>query len=482
MRGGERLRRVLLVVVVLLTTIGTPALADSAHADTDLTVAQTLGDRDLTVVIRHAEPVPGPLRVDVISHAGTPPGTLTLRVSPTSAEVTGTAAERTATVTLADRPGAYSATLRVDRVGPWELAVDDGATTARIPFLVVTPVNTPWELAAYGGFSVAGLLLVIALVVALRARRGWLALLPAGALIAALAVGVTGAVLSGTAPRPLRPGQYLDPTAGTIEAPYPERQLTTVDYSRPPANLVVTTESTVVGQPVTMRLGIVDSATGRPVDDLLVHDAALIHLVVVGPDGELWHLHPVRTDPGQYQVRFTPPTDGDYAVAAELSRRGGGVQLIRSVVRIGTGSAAPSVMPPGAGIRTVTGTPVALTVNGNSAGVPSTISARVGDQPDLQLWLGMVGHLIVIGPLPDAEPVGASAASAPVWAHAHAMPPTAPGPLGTPDETVAGYGPALSFTYTFPLPGRYRIWVQAERDYTVLTVPATVDIHAVEIR
>jgi hypothetical protein len=46
------------------------------------------------------------------------------------------------------------------------------------------------------------------------------------------------------------------------------------------------------------------------------------------------------------------------------------------------------------------------------------------------------------------------------------------------DETVAAYGPSLSFTYTFSQPGRYRIWIQAERDYRILTIPAVLDVRA----
>ena len=34
------------------------------------------------------------------------------------------------------------------------------------------------------------------------------------------------------------------------------------------------------------------------------------------------------------------------------------------------------------------------------------------------------------------------------------------------------------FTFTFPVPGHYRLWIQAERHYTILTVPVEVDVAA----
>src|SRR6185369_8066826 len=144
------------------------------------------------------------------------------------------------------------------------------------------------------------------------------------------------------------------------------------------------------------------------------------------------------------------PGAGTYAVAAELARRGGGVQLARSTVDL-KGTAAPAPEPPGAGPRTVERTPVELTI---SAGTPTTITARFPAQ-DLQPWLGMLGHLIITGPV--TGPVGESAAKAPTWAHVHAMVPPVAGQRDRPDETVAAYGPDVSFTYTFAQPGRYRI-------------------------
>ncbi|WAL69326.1 hypothetical protein ORV05_16635 [Amycolatopsis cynarae] len=457
---GFRGALVALAGALVLSVCGAvPAFADGAPSGSDLSVAQTLGDRELTVVIRRAEPVPGPLRVEVVSHAGGAPGVLNLRATATQGK-----GSSSASLTLGGVPGSYAATLGVDQPGPWELSVDDGQEVARIPFLVPARVVAPWERAAYGGFVAAGALLLVALAAAVRARRSWIALVPGAAMVAALSVAVTAALLSAGTPQPPQPGSQLDPTVDTVTDPY--RVLSTTDFSRPPVTLSVAGDA-AAGRAVDLDLAFSDAATGRPVDDLLVRDDALVHLVVVGPSGQLWHLHPYRVAAGGYRVRLRPPEPGEYALAAEVARRGGGVQLVRSALEVRAGVPAPSPETTAATVRTVV----------EGAGSPSTITARLAEAGDLQPWLGMLGHLIVVGPLPEGAPVSAAALSAPVWGHAHAMLPPLPGPAGgPPDETVAAYGPDLSFTYTFPLPGRYRLWIQAERGFSVRTVPVTIDV------
>jgi hypothetical protein len=41
---------------------------------------------------------------------------------------------------------------------------------------------------------------------------------------------------------------------------------------------------------------------------------------------------------------------------------------------------------------------------------------------------------------------------------------------------VAAFGPEVRFTYTFPRPGRYRLWFQTMRGSQVVTVPTVVDV------
>lgn len=446
-------------MLVVTTLVGAPgARADGIGSDADVHVAQSLGGRELTVTIRRVDPVLGPLHVDVVTHRGDAPGTLQLTASAPGATTSS------GQVKLG-MPGMYSATLNVDRAGPWELIVDDGHTAARIPFVIPARVIPPWKKASDYGFFTAGTLLIVSLAVALRARRSWMALVPATGMIVALTVAVTGATLSASSPPPPQPGQDLDPTLENIRDPYARvaaNSQTPVDYSRPPVNMAVSADQS------TLRLTLTDSSTGRPADDLLIHHGALMHLIVVSPAGTMSHMHPVRVAPGRYEATFATTERGTYAMTAEIARRGGGLQLLRGSVDGQSPATPPTVAPPAQGEITATVAP---------AGSPSTIRARFGDTADLQPWLGMVGHMMVVGPLPDGPDIGNHALTAPIWSHAHAMVPPAPGAAGgQPDESVARYGPDIEFTYTFALPGRYKLWVQTERDYAILTAPTEVQV------
>ncbi len=464
---ARRARAVGVAVMVLLGLVCSPtapAVADGMGSDTDVHVAQTLGARELTVTIRRVGPVLGPLHIDVVTHRGDAPGTL--RLSATAAGATTS----TGHVDLGPRPGIYSTTLTVDRAGQWELLVDDGTTVARIPFLVPAQVTPPWKKASDYGFFTAGALLIVSLAVGLRARRNWAALVPATGMVIALTAAVTGAVLSTYSPSPPQPGHDLDPTHENINDPYANiaaNSLTPTDYSRPPVNLSVAQTPAANGR-MTLHMSIIDSATGRPADDLLIHHGALIHLIVVSPAGAMTHLHPVRVAAGRYEVQLEQPERGTYAMAAEIARRGGGVQLLRASVDADGRRMPPSPATPSLGQITATVAP---------AGSPSTVQAEFGASSDLQPWLGMAGHMMVVGPLSDTPDVGKAALAAPIWSHAHAMVPAAPGSAGgQPDESVARYGPEIDFTYTFALPGRYKLWVQTERDYAILTASTEVEV------
>jgi hypothetical protein len=189
------------------------------------------------------------------------------------------------------------------------------------------------------------------------------------------------------------------------------------------------------------------------------------------------------------------------------------VQLLRAATGIDV-TTLPATATPGSAVPAVTvtaghatkttvdGVPVSVTATPATAGSGVTFTVTAGSTATLQPWLGMLGHLIVVGPLSAAEDAGAAAQAAPTWAHAHSMGDLTPVPnmsdmpgMGmavgpgmsglmpvngesAADETVAAYGPTISFTYTFAQPGRYRLWMQVERDYRILTVPVLLDVAA----
>lgn len=483
----------LLVMAGVALISAAPAAADGGPATNDIQMAQTLGDRELTVIIRRPVSAPGPLAVDVVTHAGNRPGPLLLSTVPSATDddrlpAPGSVISQQSLETRAS-PGSSGVVLYVDRYGPWELVVDDGRSAARIPFIVPAPLIPGWERAIYGGFATGGALLLIAIVVAVRARRTWIALIPAGGAIAGIAVATTGALLSVTIPAPPPPGLQSDPVANGQTVPAPPG--TSMDYSRPATNLILRPQPNVpvAGEPVNLGIDLTDGSTGRAVDDLLVHDAALIHLVVIGPNDQFWHIHPVRGAPGHYLARFVPRQAGDYGVFAELGRRGGGIQLLRAVLPVHGQASGQRDSAQGLGERTIGGMRVSVNAAHLTAGEPTTLSLRFatagGAVTDLQPWLGMLGHLLILGPMQgNSDCLDGHAAGCPIFAHVHAMSTTTSTTraqsvsASVPDETVAAYGPEVDFTYTFPVPGRYRLWAQVEHDYEVLTIPILLDVPA----
>src|SRR5258705_13155387 len=103
--------------------------------------------------------------------------------------------------------------------------------------------------------------------------------------------------------------------------------------------------------------------------------------------------------------------------------RGGGVQRVRAARGLTAIAASrPDALASGAavnpvhlgngslaGTTPVGGTSVSLTTTQPVADTAVTVAARVGDTADLQLWLGMVGHMIGAGAPPPPHPKTAPA-------------------------------------------------------------------------
>ncbi|MFC0625817.1 hypothetical protein [Kribbella deserti] len=448
------MKRSLLLLAAVLALVWLPAGSAQAHGvspTADLQIAQTFAGNELTVILRRTPEVPGPLHVEVIAHDPVNPLQLGLAVAGGSSPV------RLDLVAA----GPHRATLRVESPGQYELVLTAGDEQAVLPFRVLVDNLASWEVVTYGGFTLAGLLILGSLGTAvLGVRRPLvrvLAVPQAVGVVVVLVVASTTAVLSKDLPPAIPDGAPPTATSGTDPAdgsapngrPYVNLGLATVP-ARPSA-----------GKPFDLQLRLYDGNTGRAVDDVVAHHAALLHAVVTSQTGnDFRHAHPVRTSPGVYTLRMAAYEPGRYYLHAEFERTDSGAQLVSADFEVGGSPVARPVERQAGNVR--------IDVGAAIAGRPVTVEAEVTGANDLQPWLGMAGHLV----LRDQ--------SGTFFGHAHELTSMAAQAktvrAAAPDETVATLGPALRFTYTFPRPGRYLAWLQYARNYRIHTVPFVITV------
>ncbi|WP_206795454.1 hypothetical protein [Amycolatopsis sp. MtRt-6] len=481
--------RITSVVAVVFLVFSLPQVAHAHFTGSPGSgerIVVSLGGHELTFTMQPVTSTPGDQKIDVVTHAGQPAARLALSARNIA---DGTTTTETS-LDISGPPGKRTATIVVGGPGQWELTADDGRNRALIPFLVVPPATPAWQLTSNVGWAAAGAFVFAAFAVsrAARSRRRWLTLGLTSAAAASVAVAITARVLS---PAPVN---GVDPAsvaaarqAAGISAALPA---TSPELAPSYANAATRTDPAVpsAGQPFDLRLSLYDGATGRVLDDLRPQHAALIHLAAVSDDRATFaHVHPARVGPGEYLVRLTLPHAGAYTVYSELQRDGSGTQLITTRLAVspeapGQAEAEPdpavvtSVAPaPGFGRREADGLTFSLAPSQPpAAGTPITVTADVSDATgpvrDLQPWLDMAAHLLLLGP-------GDSGTA--VFGHVHefdSMSAMANSAALPPDETVANIGPKLRFVFSFPRPGRYWLWLQTQRGYRVHTVPFQVEV------
>lgn len=500
MQQGRRTRttgplptaRVVRIVIVmalaaLASLAGGAAPSATAHESTPDGLERleiTLGSHQLGLTITPPADGGGRASVVVVPRGAAPSGSVAVAVVPA-----GAVPPAGQLVPASPAGRASSVALDVPAAGAWELTVADGPDVARIPIDVAAPAPTPgwvWVLRVAAPIGIVALIVAVAPSVVRRPRVA----LPVGA-VALVAVTVTVAVAV------LGPSVPPSPTTASSAAGTPDGHAghggmagmagmagtagMGGDGAAPgamsTAGAPTLTARTVgpapaAGTPTELVLDLTDSSGGAPVDDLVVHDEALMHLAVVGPGGQLFHVHPVRVAAGRYAVRILPSLAGRYGVFAEMERAGGsGHVTARTALDVGGPAPTTTVPSPPPGPREIAGMQVDATVSSAVVGRPARIAVTFarGSTPvtDLQQWLGMAGHLMVLGPGLAGAPDPGDPASA--FAHVHDMSP--PGAAGT-------FGPQVGFDYTFPREGRYQLWVQVQRDWQVVTLPVTVDVRA----
>ncbi|HJZ46665.1 MAG TPA: hypothetical protein VKE41_05845 [Roseiflexaceae bacterium] len=455
----------LIALLVLALIVPGRALAHGGHTGPMQTFTQEFGPYEVAITVEIPPSVPSPLYLDIAPQQDMEGVTMRFRVAPRGqpfdgapiAEVRGNAGQQ----------GVYLTQLDVDRFGDWDLEATisgpKGAGSARIPFTIASqplPTGSIGLFAGLGGLVVLMIASITLTAIAQRRGRltpGWANWLIGQGMFACLIVAaIFGIQQFNTAIQSAQAS--ADPT------------LSALGLGRPHANLALHTSPDLpqAGQPLTLTLDLSDGSTGLPVEDLVPHHEALMHLVVISADGRFYaHVHPPRVAPGRYAIAITPDRPGRYTAYAEIQRQDSGTQVISRDFELAGAAVAAAQPTPGLGEREVAGMQVNVASSlaplraGKQATISFSFSQAGAPVNDLQPWLGMGGHLI------------ARSADGATFAHVHAIGPMAPS--GVLASGVA-YGPDIRFVYTFPQPGRYQIWGQFRHQQQIVTVPLEVNV------
>jgi hypothetical protein len=455
----------LLTLCLLALLIPARVSAHGGHGPTTLqTFTQAVGPYELAVTVELPFTVPSTLYLTTAPLGDIGDTTITFRAVPRGQSFDGAPAAQIKT--LPGLPTVYYSELQVDRAGDWDIEVraegPKGSGVARIPVtIVIQPLSSISIalLAALGGLILLMITSILLGVIFQRRQRpmpGW----ANWALGQGIFVCIILAIVFG-----------VQQFAAQIQSAQAAANPNPAVYGRPHANMALHTApaAPAAGQPLTLTLDLSDGSTGLPVEDIVPHHDALVHLVVISADSaDFHHLHPARIAPGRYEIAFTPGRAGRYSAYAEIQRQDSGTQVIArdfEVAGTAAGSAAPA---PGLGAREVAGMQVTVASSltplrvGKQATFTFHFTERDAPVLDIQAWLGMAGHLI------------ARSEDGATFAHIHAAEAMAPSEPLLASGTV--YGPNIRFAYTFPQPGRYQLWAQFKRNGAILTVPMVVQV------
>ena len=218
-------------------------------------------------------------------------------------------------------------------------------------------------------------------------------------------------------------------------------------------------KSPKAGEPV--ELAITFHHRDRPKEvfqDFVIQHEKLIHLLIVRSDlGVFSHEHPVISSDGVFRITYTFPTAGEFHLFGDVAPKGAGSQVLLTKLKV-LGKAAQRFDVSKAErkpMSVVDDMTVEFAGSQKQIGTrkTQTLMFKVTDTSsgkpvkDIQLYLGAMGHLILI----HEDGV--------TFVHSH------------PDERSedAGKDGTVPFLARFPKPGLYRGWSQFQRNGRVHT-------------
>ncbi len=472
MRTRSLLYLAILLVGFLALLMPARALAHGGHGPTSIqTFTQAVGPYELAVTAEIPPYVPAPLYLTIAPQDDMANTTMMFRAAPRGRSFD--AAPIAQVQGMAGPQGAYFTDVQIDREGDWDVEVrvrgPKGSGVARIPLTIVVPPVSANSIALYSALGGLVILMITSIILSLiyqrksRTAPGWANWLIGQGMFACLILAAVFGVQQFSA-------QFQSANAQAAVAQLPSN-VTPAGIGRPHANLALHTApaAPAATQTMTLTLDLSDGSTGLPIEDIVPHHDALVHLVVLSGDGgDFKHIHPPRVAPGRYAIALTPDRPGRYTAYAEIQRQDSGTQVIARDFEVGgTATNAPPPTTAGLGSREIAGMQVNVTSSistfqaGKQATFTFSFSEHGAPVQDLQPWLGMGGHMI------------ARSADGTTFAHVHAQGIMAPSGIL---ESGVVYGPDIRFVYTFPQPGRYQLWGQFKRNGAIATVPLVVEV------
>jgi hypothetical protein len=213
-----------------------------------------------------------------------------------------------------------------------------------------------------------------------------------------------------------------------------------------------------------------------------------MHLFVVREAGDAFaHLHPARSGDAAFEVTLPALPDGRYRLFADVVRDDGLAETLTGEVllrpsraggeapapdaddawRAGPAGAASQPLADGSTIAWENAsTPVA---SGALAALRFTVTGPDGRPAALEPYMGMIGHAVILrddaSVFVHVHPVGTvSMAAQDAFARR-----IGDAPAMDHSAHAAAAAATVSFPYSFPRPGRYRLWVQVKRAGAVQT-------------
>jgi hypothetical protein len=224
------------------------------------------------------------------------------------------------------------------------------------------------------------------------------------------------------------------------------------------------------GVPITWRFTVHHPVSGEKARDFIVTHEKLFHLFVISRDlEEFAHIHPERHADGSFTIEHTLPKAGHYKLFADFLPSGGGTQI--TGIPFATAGvdedivAARAKLSPDAVLsKTIDGVKVdilnerATILGGEEVDLVFRFTDAKTDAPiaDLERYLGAFGHLVIL-----SEDMTE-------YVHAHPREETQPDP-----SAPQRGGPEVLYDALLPKPGRYRAWLQFQRQGKLSTVVFT---------